>query len=77
MTKAPIGRKTIRWLTAIYMGIFLIAMTWPGFMLFNRVTPLIFGLPFNLFCIALFIIIAMAVLFLLYRSEQACVDEER
>jgi TRAP-type C4-dicarboxylate transport system permease small subunit len=69
--------RIIRWLTAVYMFAFLIAVIWPGFLLFNRVTPIIIGLPFNLFCIALFIVIGMAVLFLLYRSEQRRADEER
>ena len=71
------GTRAVRWLTAIYMITFLIAVTWPGFLLFNRVTPIILGLPFNLFCIALFILIGMAVLFLLYRSEQRRDGEKR
>ena len=62
--------RAVRILTAIYMVAFLIAVTWPGFQLFNHVKPLILGLPFNLFCIALFIIIGMVILFALYRSEQ-------
>ena len=71
------GIRTVRWLTAVYMVSFLIAVTWPGFLLFNRVTPIIIGLPFNLFCIALFIVVGMAVLFLLYRSEQQRSEEDR
>ncbi len=71
------GIRTVRWLTAVYMIAFLIAVTWPGFLLFNRVTPIIFGLPFNLFCIALFIVFGMVVLSLLYHSEQSHDDEKR
>ena len=69
--------RAVRLLTTIYMIAFLLAVTWPGFVLFNRVTPIIFGLPFNLFCIALFIVIGMGVLYLLYRSEQRASDGER
>lgn len=68
-------RRTVRRLAAIFMMVFLIAVTWPGFMLFNRVHPILLGLPFNLFCIAVFITLAMAVLFLLYRSEEQHDDE--
>ena len=70
------GIRAVRRLTAIYMVAFLFAVTWPGFLLFNHVKPIILGLPFNLFCIALFIIIGMGVLFLLYRAEHAQ-DEQR
>ena len=69
--------RAVRLLTTAYMIAFLLAVTWPGFLLFNRVTPIILGLPFNLFCIALFILIGMGVLYLLYKSEQRASDEER
>ena len=65
------GIRTVRRLTIVYLVAFLFAVTWPGFLLFNHVHPLILGLPFNLFCIALFIVMGMAVLFLLYRAEDA------
>ncbi len=68
--------RAVRWLTTTYMIVFLFAVTWPCFSLFNRVEPIILGLPFNLFCIALLIVIGMALLFLLYAVEQAR-DEQR
>lgn len=77
MEKALARRRAIRRLTAAYMVGFLLAVTWPGFTLFNRVTPIVIGLPFNLFCIAVFIVIGMAVLALLYHSEQRVADEDR
>lgn len=70
------SNRTVRRLTAAYMIAFLLAVIWPGFLLFNRVTPIILGLPFNLFCIALLITVGMGVLFALYRSEQRH-DEEK
>lgn len=71
------SNRTVRWLTAVYMIAFLLAVTWPGFLLFNRVTPIILGLPFNLFFIALLITVGMGVLFILYRSEQRRDEEKR
>ncbi len=53
------------------MLVFLLATTWPGAMLFNRVQPFVLGLPFNLFFIALLIIGALGLLAVLYVSEQS------
>ena len=63
------GIRAVRRLTIAYMIAFLLAVTWPGFLIFNHVQPIIFGLPFNLFCIALLVVGGMAVLLLLYRAE--------
>lgn len=59
----------MRVVTAVYFCFFLLAVTWPGFSLFNRVEPLILGLPFNLFSLAILILIGMGVLYALYLSE--------
>ena len=61
--------KTVRRITAVYFVIFLLAVIWPGFTLFNHVRPLILGLPFNLVVITAFILGGMGVLYLLYRTE--------
>jgi len=52
------------------MLVFLLATTWPGAIVFNRVQPLILGLPFNLFFIAVLIVCALGLLAALYISEQ-------
>ena len=52
------------------MLFFLLATTWPGATLINHVEPLVLGLPFNLFFIALLIMIALGLLTALYISEQ-------
>lgn len=62
--------KAVRALVLAYMIVFLLATTWPGAMMFNSVTPLILGLPFNLFMIAILIVLAIALLTALYVSEQ-------
>ena len=60
----------MRLLALTYFVGFLAAVTWPGFTLFNRPTPIILGLPFNLFCLSVLILSGMGVLYALYRSEK-------
>ncbi len=55
---------------AIYFALFLIFVTWPGFVPFNRPLPLVLGLPFNLAAIALWVAGGAVVLFALDRSEE-------
>jgi len=57
------------------MLVFLLATTWPGAQLINKVEPFILGLPFNLFAIALLIIGALVMLTALYVSEQRSEEE--
>lgn len=66
--------RTVRWWVAAYTLVFLFLTTWPGALIFNRVEPLILGLPFNLFCLALLILIALGMLTALYLSEQRSED---
>ena len=56
------------------MVVFLLTTTWPGAQLFNSVLPLVFGLPFNLFFIALMVSLALLMLALLYFSERRSGD---
>lgn len=63
------GKNTVRaWVTA-YLLLFLLATTWPGATLFNTATPLVLGLPFNLFVLAMLISVALVMLAALYVSE--------
>lgn len=62
--------RAVRWVVAAYLLVFLLATTWPGALLFNSVRPLILGLPFNLFFIALLIVGGLGLLTALYVSEQ-------
>lgn len=62
--------STVRWITGVYMLAFLLATTWPGAMLINQAKPIILGLPFNLFMIAMLIVGALGLLTALYVSEQ-------
>jgi len=69
-----LSKSTVRALVAAYMLLFLLATTWPVAMVFNRVEPLLLGLPFNLFVLALLISIALVVLSVLYISENRSED---
>lgn len=59
----------MRGVVTAYMLLFLLATTWPGASLFNRAEPLVLGLPFNLFVLALLISVALVMLAALYVSE--------
>ena len=62
--------RFVRMAVLTYMLLFLLATTWPGALLFNQIQPLILGLPFNLFFIALLITGGLGVLTALYFSEK-------
>ncbi|WP_152553514.1 hypothetical protein [Erythrobacter longus] len=63
------SKSMVRGLVTAYMLLFLLATTWPGATLFNTATPLVLGLPFNLFVLAMLISVALVMLAALYVSE--------
>ena len=62
--------KLVRAAATIYFVLFLIFVTWPGFIPFNSPLPLILGLPFNMAMIALWVGFAAVVLFVMDCSEE-------
>ena len=66
----------MRAFTGIFFAAFLIAVTWPGFIPFNRLTPRVFGLPLSFAWPALWVVAAFLVLLLLDWSESRKNDEE-
>ena len=56
------------------MVLFLSLTTWPGVSVINSVTPLVLGLPFNLFGIAVLIVGGLCILAALYASERRSND---
>ncbi|MYC98856.1 MAG: DUF3311 domain-containing protein [Gammaproteobacteria bacterium] len=62
--------KLVRAATTIYFVLFLVFVTWPGFVPFNRPLPLVLGLPFNMAAIGLWVGLGAVVLFVLDRSEE-------
>ena len=62
--------RTARALTATYLVLALISVTWPGLVPFARIEPLVFGLPFSMAWIAGWVAGCVVVLFLLDRVER-------
>ncbi len=61
--------RLVRRLAAAFFFLFLLALTWPGVLLVNRVRPLVLGLPFNLFWTAAWVAAGALVLAAVYRTE--------
>ena len=62
-------QKKVRFIAGAALIAFALIVTWPGFTLLNRVEPLVLGVPFNLFAIALLILLAMGGFIVLHFSE--------
>lgn len=58
-----------RVLAVLYFAGYIVAVTWPGMTYFNRVEPLIFGLPFNMVWVAIWVIGGAGVLWMVYTTE--------
>jgi hypothetical protein len=60
-----------RTVVAVFMVGYAVAVTWPGMVPFNRIRPLVLGLPFSMAWIALWILAGCLVLWMLDRVESA------
>jgi len=60
----------VRRLVVAFFLLFLLAVTWPGMLPFNRIEPLVLGLPFSMAWIAFWVLLAAGVLYLLERVEE-------
>ena len=69
------GILTVRYALAGYLVLFLGLTTWPGATFLNDVQPLILGLPFNLFSIAVLIMGGLVLLSALYLVEEKTEDD--
>jgi len=61
--------RSIRRAVAVFFVLVLLAVTWPGALLFRRAEPLVLGLPFSLFWPVLLIVLSWAVLLGLDAAE--------
>lgn len=66
-----------RTLAFVFLAAYAVAVTWPGMVPFNRIRPLILGLPFSMVWIALWIVAGCLVLWMLDRVEAAHRDRRR
>lgn len=73
MRSSPEGRgagdggsavRIVRIFAAAFLALFLVAVTWPGMVPFNRVRPLVLGLPFSKAWVALWLVLGILVLWL-------------
>lgn len=61
--------RGVRWGASIFFVLFVLAVTWPGMLPFNRTNPKVLGLPFSMFWIALWVFMSFLVLLLVDRVE--------
>jgi hypothetical protein len=67
-----------RRLVFVLLALYAVALTWPGLVPFNRVRPLVLGLPFVMFWLVLWILVVGVGLALLNAAEsRAEADTER
>jgi hypothetical protein len=68
-------RSSVRRFSILFFLAYTVVLTWPGLVPFNRVRPLVFGLPFNFFWVALWVVLGLFVFVMLewveVRSEAA------
>lgn len=62
--------RTVRILAASYFVLFAVAVTWPGMIPFNRIEPLVLGLPFSMAWVAFWVTGGILVLWLVDRVER-------
>lgn len=62
--------RTVRILAASYFILFAAAVTWPGMIPFNRIEPLVLGLPFSMMWVAFWVTGGILVLWLVDRVER-------
>lgn len=65
-----------RFLTAVFFVLFVAAVTWPGMVPFNRIEPLVLGLPFSMVWIAGWVLASFFVLVLIDWAEGLTRGEE-
>ena len=59
----------VRLFAAVFFGLFVVAVTWPGMIPFNRIEPLVLGLPFSMAWIAGWVLASFFVLLMVDWAE--------
>jgi len=68
--------RSVRLVATIFFIAFALAVTWPAMIPFNRIEPLVFGLPFSMFWIACWVAVSFLVLVWVDRSEERAREAE-
>ena len=58
-----------RWAVASFFLAYAAAVTWPGALPFNRIRPLVLGMPLSMAWVAAWLVLAFLALLLLDRAE--------
>ena len=64
---------SVRWVrggTVLFFILFVVAVTWPGMVPFNRIEPYILGLPFSMAWIAFWVVLSFLMLLFLDHTEE-------
>ena len=69
--------RRVRRFVVVFFLLMTVAVTWPGMLPFNRVRPLVLGLPFSLVWPALWIVAGCVVLFVLEWAWERAEAERR
>jgi len=64
-----VSLRLVRVGAACFFLLFVVAVTWPGMVPFNRIRPLVLGLPFSMVWIALWVGLSFVVFLLVDRVE--------
>jgi hypothetical protein len=70
---------SVRWVrrgAVLLFLLFVVAVTWPGMVPFNRIEPLILGLPFSMAWIAFWVVLSFLTLLLLDHVEAGAREED-
>ena len=59
----------MRIVTVVFYTAFVLAVTWPGMIPFNRIEPLVLGLPFSFAWVVMWVVGSLIVLLALDRVE--------
>lgn len=68
--------RNARRLLVIFFAFYTLALTFPGMIPFNRVHPFVFGLPFSIFWVTLWVALSGLALALAWRAEPSGDTEE-
>lgn len=69
------SRRWARAFTAVFFTAFALVVTWPGMLPFNRVEPLVLGLPFSMAWVSGWVLAGGIVLWVLDAAERKARDE--
>lgn len=69
--------RTVRGGVILFFVFFVVAVTWPGMLPFNRIEPFVLGLPFSMVWIALWVVLSFFALLILDGAEAKARREDQ